>query len=177
MEFSHPFADTFQVSNELFANTYSVTVTDANGCIITGTGSVTQPSPITATSSSTMTSCNDNFTNDGTATLVASGGNGGYIYSWNTTDSTTFVDSLITSWYYVTVTDSVGCVYEDSVFVDAPPPIMIADTSITLVSCFGGSDGTASIVPIGGTPPYDYQWLTKSNSNRTNCNRFITRLV
>lgn len=156
---SHPFADTLQVSAELFASIYTVTVTDANGCTLVGRDTVKQPSAITAISSSTMTACNDNFTNDGTATLVASGGNGGFSYLWNTTDSTTFVDSLITGWYYVTVTDSLGCIYNDSVFVDAPPPIMIADTSITLVSCFGGSDGTASIVPIGGTGPYDYEWL------------------
>lgn len=157
---SHPFADTLQASSELFASTYRVTVTDANGCTVLGVDTVTQPTAITAISSSTMTACNDDFTNDGTATLVASGGNGGFSYLWNTTDSTTFVDSLITGWYYVTVTDSIGCIYEDSVLVDAPPRIMIADTSITLVSCFGGSNGTASIVPIGGTPPYDYNWLT-----------------
>ena len=157
---SHPFADTFQVSDELFAFTYFVTVTDANGCTAIGRDTVTQPTPITAISSSTMTACNDNFTNDGTATLVASGGNGGFLYSWNTGDTTTMIDSIITGWYYVTVTDTVGCIYEDSVFVDAPLPITIADTSITLVNCFGGSDGTATIVPIGGTPPYDYNWLT-----------------
>lgn len=157
---SHPFADTFQVSADLFAGVYLLTVTDANGCTLLTRDTVTQPLPISAISSSTMTTCNDNFTNNGTATLVASGGNSGYDYRWNTTDSTTFVDSLVTGWYFVTVTDSVGCVYNDSVFVDAPPPIIIADTSITLVSCFGGSDGTATIIPGGGTPPYDYEWLT-----------------
>jgi gliding motility-associated-like protein len=157
---SHPFADTFQVSADLFAGIYLLTVTDANGCIVFGRDTVTQPLPISAISSSTMTSCNDNFTDNGTATLIASGGNGGYTYTWNTTDSTTFIDSLITGWYFVTVTDSIGCLYNDSVFVDAPPPIIIADTSITLVNCFGGSDGTATIVPAGGTPPYDYEWLT-----------------
>lgn len=157
---SHPFADTFQVSAELFVGVYKVTVTDANGCTAQGIDTVTAPAPITATSSSTMTSCNDNFTNNGTATINVFGGNGGYAYSWNTGDDTSMIDSVVTGWYYVTVTDSVGCVYEDSVFVDAPPPITIADTSITLVSCFGGSDGTATIVPTGGTPPYDYEWLT-----------------
>ncbi|MFK7946191.1 MAG: gliding motility-associated C-terminal domain-containing protein [Saprospiraceae bacterium] len=157
---SHPFADTFQVSAELFIGIYKVTVTDANGCTVIGVDTVTSPVPISATSSSTMTTCNDNFTNNGTATINISGGNGGYAYTWNNGDSTSMIDSIITGWYYVTVTDSIGCVYEDSVFVDAPPPITIADTSITLVSCFGGSDGTATIVPIGGTPPYDYEWQT-----------------
>ena len=107
-----------------------------------------------------MTTCNDNFTNNGSVTLVASGGNSGYSYSWDTGDSTTFVDSLTMGWYYITVTDSIGCIYNDSVLISAPSAIEIADTSITLVSCFGGSNGTATIVPIGGTAPYDYEWLT-----------------
>lgn len=157
---SHPFADTLQVSAELFVGVYKVTVTDANGCTVEGIDTVVSPAPITATLNSTMTSCNDNFTNDGTAAISVFGGNGGYSYGWNTGDSTNMIDSVITGWYYVTVTDSIGCIYNDSVLVDAPPPITIADTSITLVSCFGGSDGTATIVPIGGTPPYDYEWLT-----------------
>ncbi len=160
---SHPFADTLQVSADLFAGVYKVTITDANGCTLVKVDTVRQPTVITAISSTTMASCHDNFTNDGTATLIASGGNGGFSYLWNTNDTTTFVDSLVMGWYYVTVTDTVGCIYEDSVFVAAPPRIAIADTSITLVSCHGGSDGTATIIPMGGTPPYDYQWLTAPN--------------
>jgi gliding motility-associated-like protein len=157
---SHPFADTFQVSAELFTGVYKVTVTDENGCTAIGVDTVTQPLAISAISSSTMTTCNDNFTNNGSVTLVASGGNSGYSYSWDTGDSTTFVDSLTMGWYYITVTDSIGCIYNDSVLISAPSAIEIADTSITLVSCFGGSNGTATIVPIGGTAPYDYEWLT-----------------
>ncbi|NJN78563.1 MAG: hypothetical protein HC803_09765 [Saprospiraceae bacterium] len=156
---SHPFADTLQASLELFASIYKVTVTDANGCKVIGIDTVRQPLAITATSSSTMTACNDNFTNNGSVNLVANGGNGGFSYAWNTGDTTTFIDSLIMGWYYVTVTDSIGCIYNDSVLISAPPPIIIADTSITLVSCYGGTDGTATIIPIGGTPPYDYEWL------------------
>lgn len=157
---SHPFADTLQVSADLFVGIYKVTVTDANGCTVVGKDTVVSPAPITAVTNSTMASCNDDFTNDGTADITVFGGNGGYAYNWNTSDSTAMIDSVITGWYYVTVTDTVGCLYEDSVFVAAPPSITIADTSITLVSCYGGSDGTASIVPVGGTPPYDYEWLT-----------------
>jgi gliding motility-associated-like protein len=157
---SHPFADTLQVSADLFASIYKVTVTDANGCTVVGVDTLRQPTAITAISNSTMTTCNDNFTNNGSVTLVANGGNSGFSYSWNTGDTTTFIDSLIMGWYYVTVTDLKGCVYNDSVLISAPPRITIADTSITLVSCYGGSDGTATIVPIGGTPPYDYKWLT-----------------
>jgi gliding motility-associated-like protein len=157
---SHPFSDTLQVSAELFASIYKVTVTDANGCTVVGIDTVRQPTRITAILSSTMTLCNDNFTNTGSVTLVANGGNDNFSYSWSTGDTTTFVDSLTMGWHYVTVTDLKGCIYNDSVLVTAPPPILIADTSITLVSCYGGSDGTATIVPIGGIFPYDYEWLT-----------------
>ena len=157
---SHPFADTLQVSADLFVGIYKVTVTDANGCTVVGRDTVVSPAPITAVTNSTMSSCNNDFTNDGAADITVFGGNGGYAYTWNNGDSTAMIDSVVTGWYYVTVTDTVGCIYNDSVFVAAPPSIVIADTSITLVSCYGGSDGTASIVPVGGTPPYDYEWLT-----------------
>jgi gliding motility-associated-like protein len=62
-------------------------------------------------------------------------------------------------WHYLTITDAVGCVRVDSVRILAPPPLGIADTSITLVTCYGGSDGTARIVPNGGTLPYSFEWL------------------
>ena len=48
---SHPFADTFQVSADLFAGIYLLTITDANDCTVFGRDTVTQPLVISATSS------------------------------------------------------------------------------------------------------------------------------
>ncbi|RYE07428.1 MAG: hypothetical protein EOP51_33865, partial [Sphingobacteriales bacterium] len=77
----------------LSAGTYSVTITDNNGC--TGTVNniiVTQPTTLTATQSQTNVSCNSG--SNGTATVVASGGAGGYTYQWSHGPTTQTVTGL-----------------------------------------------------------------------------------
>ena len=97
----------------LTAGTYTVTVTDANGCTTTTTQTVTQPTQLTATSSHTNVSCFGG--NNGTVTAVGAGGTPAYSYviagpTVNTTGATTGVFTGLTAGTYtVTVTDANGC--------------------------------------------------------------------
>ncbi|HIA05974.1 MAG TPA: T9SS type A sorting domain-containing protein [Flavobacteriales bacterium] len=61
--------------------------------------------------------------------------------------------------YSVTVTSYNGnCTAIDSITL-VDPPLLTTTTSQTDVSCSFGGDGTASIIPLGGTPPYNYNWI------------------
>jgi hypothetical protein len=101
---------------EVFAGTYSVTVTDALGCTDEQEVVITDP-PITVFVTLTSTPDYNGSPNcNGTITATVSGGTPPYDILWS--NGMTETDSLCEGWYIVTVTDSEGCKYTDSVFVD-----------------------------------------------------------
>lgn len=150
----------------LTAGNYSVTVTDSNGISVSTAVQITQPSQITATFDSTRVSCFGTIT--GKLKINATGGTPGYTYSWAPIAGST--DSLINipaGKYHVTVTDSKGCVYRDSVVLSQPlllqASLQIADS----VKCFNGNNGSATITQTGGTPSYSYTWSSIGGNTAT----------
>jgi len=146
------------------AGTYTVVITDANGC--TGNDMVTigEPTPVVASiPSSTSASCFG--ANDGTATAAAAGGTAGYTYSWNTTPVQTTITAtgLAPGNYIVTVSDLNSC--SDTISINITDgPQMTSTITGTNVSCFGGGNGTIDLTPNGGTSPYTYVWSNASTS-------------
>jgi len=65
--------------------TYLVTATDAYGCTVTNSYTITQPQPISFTPTISAPSCGSA---DGNVSIVATGGTGPYTYKWNTGNST-----------------------------------------------------------------------------------------
>ena len=100
---------TTATATSLVAGTYSVTVTDANGCEEITTGTVSEPTDLTATTTTTDVGCNGEAT--GTATVVAMGGTPDYTYLWDdaAAQTTATATGLIAGTYNVTVTDANGC--------------------------------------------------------------------
>ena len=101
---------------------------------------------------------------DGSLTAITTGGVGGYIYSWSTNDSTPFLDSLAQGTYYITVSDSNGCMITSSTGLSFPNPVISVISNNISVSCNGGSDGVLEANSSGGTPPFSYLW---SNGDTT----------
>ncbi|NNF02302.1 MAG: hypothetical protein HKN22_06425, partial [Bacteroidia bacterium] len=139
----------------LSAGTYTVTITDANGCIKIGVATVTEPAPLTCSANITNILCNG--ANTGAVALVVSGGTPPYSYQWSTGATTSAVANLSIGSYAVTVTDVNNCTFVKNFNITAPPAISVTTTKLN-VSCKGGSNGTASIFPSGGTAPYSYLW-------------------
>lgn len=90
------------------AGTYTVDITDANGCMATASYTVSEnPELILVCSATDNTDCT---TCNGTASVAASGGSGtGYMYAWSNGGSTALIGGLCGGTYTVTVTDSNGC--------------------------------------------------------------------
>lgn len=149
-------ATTSTIAN-LPAGSYSVTVTDANGCTATGTGGVAQIPNLMLTIAKTNVSCFGE--GDGTATVTVTGDVPPYRYNWSTGDTTDMVNNLMPGTYSVTVAGSAGCVGEASITI-TQPTVLSTQTSKVDPSCNTGASGQASVSASGGTPPYVYSWNT-----------------
>ncbi|MFC2114225.1 gliding motility-associated C-terminal domain-containing protein [Bacteroidota bacterium] len=80
-----------------------------------------------------------------------------YQFDWSHGDSVQTITDLPQGIYNVTITDSGGCTYSDSFIILEPLPLQVLHDS-TNVTCYGGSDGSATVYVSGGTPGYTYNW-------------------
>jgi hypothetical protein len=162
-----PSGGTAATATGLAAGSYTVTVTDANGCTATRNYTITQPSSInTASGSQTNVSCNGGT--NGSASVSPSGGTPGYTYSWSPSGGTAATATgLAAGSYTVTVTDANGCTATRNYIITQPSSINTASGFQTNVSCNGGSNGSASVFPTGGTPGYTYSWSPSGGTAAT----------
>lgn len=152
-----PSGGTTVTATGLCANTYTCTITDANGCTRTQTVTITQPaSAISASASATNTGCTSST---GTTTVTASGGTGGLTYSWAPGGQTsTTATGLGVGTYTVYVTDANGCTQTATTTVNATGGPTASIASSTNPLCNGQTTGTATGTATGGTSPYTYSW-------------------
>ncbi len=147
-------ATTQNITNVL-AGSYSVTVTDTNGCTSSSSVNVDSPSPITLNVQGIgNVSCNGG--NDGSIFADAFGGTPGYTYLWNNGDTGSFIDSLGAGTFFATITDAIGCTGIGSVTVNEPEVLETFTFGSSV--CNGSDDGTANVVVSGGTQPFTYAW-------------------
>ncbi|WP_300564469.1 SprB repeat-containing protein, partial [Flavobacterium sp.] len=142
----------------LAAGTYSVTITDNNGCTGTVSGiTVTQPAAVSGTTVVTNTSCFGGT--NGAINLTPTGGTGPYTFNWGGGITTEDRTGLAAGTYSVTITDNNGCTGTVSgITVTQPAAAVSGSTVVTNVSCFGGTNGTINLTPTGGTSPYTFNW-------------------
>ncbi len=162
-----PSAATGSVITSLSSGTYSVQIRDINNCVLTSTYSISQPTAVlSASATSTAVSCFSG--NNGLASVSATGGTGPYSYNWMpmSVNSQT-VGGLSAGTYTVNVTDSKNCTTSTSVLVSQPIQALSATANSVPTSCSGGSDGTATVTPVGGTSGYTYQWNPFGGTGQT----------
>ena len=142
----------------LVAGTYTVTATDSKGCTISGSATVTQPSPVTDALSAVRTNCPNST--DGSITAMAGGGMGNYTYtletfgggilqSGNTSGSFT---ALGYGTYLIVAEDQNSCPFSDTISVPRAPFDVYTDSS-TSTSCYGSQYKDGTIFVQGYTIP------------------------
>lgn len=147
-------ANTPSISN-LTKGSYTVTVTDAQGCYKVGYAYILQKPLISVAATPTNATC---LQNDGSIIAFGSGGQPPYSYLWNTGEQTQSISGLSAGSYIVSVTDANQCIGSIYSNISATTPISVTYTT-TASSCFSGT-GTASLIITGGTPPYITTWST-----------------
>src|SRR5690606_20490184 len=99
-----------------------------------------------------------NGASTGTLDAVVEGGKPPYTYAWSPSNATTAsVTNVPAGTHTVTVTDDRGTVKTASATITEPTLILPALT-FTNVSCNGKNDGSATVAPSGGVPPYTVLW-------------------
>jgi gliding motility-associated-like protein len=159
--------------SNLCAGIYCMTVTDANGCVVSACFDVTEPdAPLTITSvvsdfgSGNEISCGGSC--DGTIDLTVTGGVPAYNYQWNCSNCGGLNDvedqsSLCAGFYEVLVTDANFCDQLLQFTLDEPEPVIVTPDILVYgcgfnVSCADACDGGVNLEVSGGVPGYTVDW-------------------
>jgi len=155
----------YQMSDQfssLVSGNYLMGVIDSNGC--TDTMSYNLPASTSPVWVDTIVSDVLCFgDSSGSLDLVASGGTGQLTYSilsplaWVASDTTGDFLNLPANTYTVEARDTNNCVVLANLVVGQPTPLFYTSVTSDSVSCNGLSDGSISVINVGGTTPYSYQ--------------------
>jgi gliding motility-associated-like protein len=165
------FSANSQDISALLAGSYSVAITDANGCTFQASYNVGEPGlfDISAELSSYAggynVSCAD--ASNGSIDVTVSGGSPGYTYLWTGPDGFTAIGQDISGLspgeYVLTVHDANGCNASAAFTLVAPSPITIGLASSIFpggnnTGCEDSTDGSIDASVSGGVGPYGVLW-------------------
>jgi len=139
------------------AGNYNITVMDANSCTGTTSLSLTQPSVLNVAASASPILCNGG---NAVITASANGGTTGYQYQVNAgalQASGTFAGNTA-GIYTVAAVDANGCTASTTLSITQPGLVSAVISGSSMVSCNGGSNGSATVVASGGTGAHTYLW-------------------
>ena len=153
----------------LDAGTFSVTVSDSNGCTVTESGiETTEPDDIVITLfGKTDLDCAGD--GDGAIDITVTGGTGSYGYDWrigtapdDTFATTQDLSTLDGGTYSITVSDERACSAVDAYGVNEPDELT-SSFNITHVACNGDQTGSIDISPSGGTGSLTFDWSNSTH--------------
>lgn len=138
------------------AGTYTVTVTDANGCTQTATATLTNPPQLNASVTNTQqVDCNHPT---GSITTSVSGGTPGYTYQWSPSGSGANPGGLPAGVYNGTVTDANGCTVTITATINEDITEPNAAASVTGILTCASTTLTLSGAGSSTGGNFTYQW-------------------
>ena len=162
------------------AGTYTVTVTDTNGCTKTASSTVTQPAAtITASATSVNATCGSS---NGSANVTVSGGTAPYNLAWSgpssgnpagneiaTSGGSYNITALASGTYLITITDNNACTSLLSRVVGQASSVtaVVVPTHPTcpVMATQNTTNGALAVTASGGTAPYNVSWSGTSSGN------------
>jgi gliding motility-associated-like protein len=155
---------------QLTPGTYTVQVTDANGCTESASIGITQPNPLTLAHSYTDNLCYQDST--GSIAVSVTGGKTPYQYNWEGPGTfVAYTEDLLNlgaGLYALVVTDLNDCSAGPlEVYINEPDSLSVTASLTAQVACLGQNNGQANASVLGGTMPYQYQWNGPNGYNST----------
>jgi gliding motility-associated-like protein len=142
--------------HNLATGNYTVHVQDASGCFKDTVLTVRAQNQLFVTFVVDTPSCN--LANDGKIIVTVLNGNPPFQYSINggTYQASNTFNNLAPGTYTINVIDATGCsALNQTVQVPQGPPLAVT-IQTTSTSCSGANNGTITVTPINGRPPYKY---------------------
>jgi hypothetical protein len=148
----------------LGAGSYTVTVTDNNGCTKTSSATIAEPTAA-LNIGSVVTPVNCNGNTNGAINITVTGGTPGYTYDWVDIPGTADQEDrtgLASGTYSVQVTDANGCT-ANQMFTLAQPSLINTSVSVTNPTCppnaqQNNANGAIDLTVTGGSGGYTYSW-------------------
>jgi len=139
-------------TTNMSVGTYNFTILDSNNCAYSEIAIVSEPNPINVLNQVIDPSCGN--TNDGSVSLVISGGNPFYSVDWGGDDP----DSLSMGTYEFVISDDNNCIDSNLVTLISESNIQVI-SSVTDISCYSFCDGAIDLQINGGVAPYIVDWF------------------
>jgi gliding motility-associated-like protein len=152
---SAPTNATTQNLNNVTAATHTITVTDANGCTVTSSATLTEPSPYSITLSTTNLTCYG--ATNGAASVTVSGETAPYSYFWSNFSTGSSINGLHEGPFSLEITDANGCDTIVTNTITAPAAITIQLTAFEPL-CADSGNGSITTAIIGGSSPFSFNW-------------------
>jgi gliding motility-associated-like protein len=146
------------------AGTYNITLTDINRCEKDSAITLFESPELLVSLAVTSDYFGKDITcygaSDGEVTASVTGGNPGYIYTWEgIADTDPVISGLAEGWYRVDINDVYGCEVTDSIFVEQPDSISIVfDSETRDPYCSGDNSGRIGVIASGGAGSFVYSW-------------------
>jgi gliding motility-associated-like protein len=140
------------------AGSYTLRVSDANGCALSELSGLIVDQPDAALSFTIQkTDVTCYRANNGTIRVTPAGGTAPYTIRWNNLSTSFSLQNLSPGTYTATVTDAKGCTISVSSTVMEAPVYDLQEV-VKNISCFGKKDGSIQLNIIGGKAPLTIQW-------------------
>ncbi|QCX40674.1 T9SS type A sorting domain-containing protein [Aureibaculum algae] len=173
--------------SDLVADEYYYTISDEKGCILDSSVTITEPSFVVITTENKQNPSISTAT-DGSIDISVTGGTTPYSFEWKNSNgdviaTTEDINGLGVDSYTVIVRDAnyntvsdIGCESTSTILLSDPTVLSVTITETQLISCFGGDNGMLSAEVIGGSSPFDYQWLKEDSGNYLDLNVSTTTI-
>ncbi|WP_299432853.1 T9SS type A sorting domain-containing protein [uncultured Aquimarina sp.] len=154
---------------------YTLTVTDANNCMISSAVvTITQPTAPIAIDTITITNLTGFQTGNGSISITTIGGTPGYTYEWRIDGTTPVIETAATinniqaGTYEVTITDTNNCTLIDTFVVTQPDLLEVTNIQPdSQLLCFGDTTVSLTATVAGGVTPYTYRWYNTIDNTTT----------
>jgi hypothetical protein len=149
--------DKTALADSLALGNYSLTITDANNCSAVeeiSIGSDNCGLDVVFLASSPVCNGNEN----GSIQTVLTGGNAPFAFNWNNISNTQNLEHIFSGFYNLEITDVNGCKVVKNYDLIEPAPLKIEILDVLNNDCLSSNTGQATVLAIGGTAPYQYQW-------------------
>ena len=164
---------TTQTASNLPGGNYSVSVTDALGCTVSGQASV-QVNPISVGVTKTDAACSG--VKNGSATAQVTGGGTGFTYVWSNGATTSSINNVEAGTYKVIVSGA-GCKDSSTITIANAATLRLNTTAVNAL-CNGSTGSATAATVTGGTAPLTYKWsngaTTQTASNLPAGNYIVT---